>query len=612
MTLTRILGTVGCFILAYSSLATEEVSTSISHAVTLDDFPKYDADFKHLEYVNPEAPKGGILRLFAVGSFDTLNPYTIKGDPAAGLPGLFYERLMYSPEDDNLSQYGVIAESIEIADDLSFVIYHLREEAKFHDGTPITADDVIFSFNTLIEKGLPFFRAYYGDVTKTEALGSHSVKFYVGDRPNRELPHILGEIVVFSEDYWAERDFSSTTLEPPATSGPYKIGSLEPGRFVILERMADYWGADLPINVGRHNFDLIRYDYVRDATVVVEAFKSGEYDYRIENSSKDWAKAYDFPALREGLVNKEALEHRRPTGMQAFAINTRRSKFRNPNVRNAISHAFDFEWSNTNLFFGQYTRSTSFFSNSELAATGLPSPVELKLLEPYRDQLPEEVFTTEFTVPATDGLGNVRQNLRTAVTILREEGWVVENNQLIDPETGEPMTVEFLLDSPSWERIVSPYIQNLKRLGITASIRTVEPAQYLNRISEFDFDIIVVSFGQSRSPGNEQRNVWGSEAANSPGSRNYCGIQNPVIDELIETLISAASRRDLVTATKALDRVLQWNYYVIPGWHINADRVLWWDKFGRPEIKPAYGVGLFSWWVDPERSKRVDEYRTLE
>lgn len=612
MSLTRIFSTAFCVLLAVSIFATDEVATTISHAVTLDDEPRYPPDFTHLEYVNPHAPKGGTLRLFTIGGFDTLNPFTVKGDPAAGLANTFYERLMYSPEDDSLSQYGVIAESIEIADDLSFVIFHLREDAKFHDGNPIDAEDVVFSFNTLVEKGLPFYRAYYGDVSKVEALGSHSVKFHLGGEPNRELPHILGQIMVLSEDYWAERDFSATTLTPPVTSGPYKIGSIEPGRFLILERVEDYWGADLPVNVGRFNFDFIRYDYVRDATVAVEAFKSGEYDYRAENSSKEWATAYDFPALNQGLVMKKELEHARPTGMQAFAINIRRDKFKNPKVREALSYAFDFEWANKNLFYGQYTRSGSYFSNSDLAATGLPSKEELEILSHYEGRVPNEVFTQAFEVPKTDGTGNARQNLMTATRLLREQGWNVVNSQLINPDTQEPMTIEFLLNSPTWERIVSPYIRNLARLGIHGRIRTVEPAQYQNRVRDFDFDVIVASFGQSRSPGNEQRNYWSSEAATHPGSRNLVGISDPVIDELVETLIEAESRSELIVATQALDRVLLWNHFVVPGWHINADRVLWWDKFGRPKIKPLYQVGLLSWWVDPDKSQRIQDFRSLK
>ena len=393
------------------------------------------------------------------------------------------------------------------------------------------------------------------------------------------------------------------------TSGPYRIASFEPGRFIVLERREDYWGKNVPVNVGRYNFDTIRYDYVRDATIAVEAFKSGEYDYRAENTSKTWATAYDFPGLREGLVRKEELPHMRPTGMPSFAFNTRRAKFKDPMVRKALSYVFDFEWTNKNLFYGQYARSRSFFDNSDLAATGLPSEAELEILEPFRGEIPDEVFWDEFTVPETDGSGNIRGNLRQAVQLLNEAGWHIKDNALVDPDTGEPMTIEFLLNTPSFERIIAPFARNLQRIGIHCQIRTVEPAQYQNRVREFDYDMISIVFPQSRSPGNEQRAFWGSEAADTPGSRNYAGIKDPVIDELVEKIIAAKNRGELIVATKALDRVLQWGYYLIPSWHINNDRVIWWDKFGRPDIKPAYAVGLLSWWVDPVKSARIDAYR---
>ena len=595
--------------IAVGILSHAQVDTIKSHALTLDDYPRYEADFPHYEYVNPDAPKGGTLRLFSVGGFDTLNPFTIKGDTAAGLGVWYYESLMVSPEDDNIAEYGLIAESVEVADDLSFTIYHLREEARFHDGTPITSEDVVFSFNLLIEHGRPFYRAYYADVASVEAIGAHSVKFSFSGPPNRELPQIVGQLFVFSKSYWTENDFSKTTVSPPLTSGPYRISSLEPGRFVVFERVEDYWGKDLPVNVGRYNFDQIRYDYVRDETIAVEAFKSGEYDFRSENTSKTWATAYDFPALNDGFVVKAELAHSRPTGMPAFVFNTRKGKFKSKELRKALGYAFDFEWTNKNLFYGQYKRSRSFYDNSELAATGLPSAEELELLEPYRDQLPPEVFEQEFALPVTDGSGNIRSNLRAATAILNGAGWHVVNNQLIDPDTGEPLEIEFLLGTPSFERIVAPFARNLERLGIKCIIRTVEPAQYQNRVREFDFDMISYTFGQSRSPGNEQRDYWGTDNLDRAGSRNYAGVNDPVVDALIEKIVAATNRSQLVTASKALDRVLQWGYYVIPSWHINADRVIWWDKFGRPPIKPAYAVGISSWWVDPDKSTRIEQYR---
>ena len=584
----------------------DEVQTKRTHSTTLADFPKYGPEFEHFEYVNPDAPKGGTLKRFWTGGFDTLNPFTVKGDPAVGLRGGFvFEPLMVSAEDDVLSQYGLIAESLEVADDLSFAIFHLRPEARFSDGTPVTADDVEFSFYTLIEKARPNFQHYYENVVNVVVIDPHTIKFEFDGPPNRELPQIVGQIEVFSKAYWEDRDFEQTTLDPMVSSGPYKISDLEAGRFVVLERDENYWGEHLPVNVGQNNFDFIRWDYYRDTEVAVEAFKSGEYDFRPENSSLKWATAYEFPALTQGLVKKEMLGHGRPAGMQSFVFNIRRSKFQDPRVRRALAYCFDFEWSNEKLFYGQYTRTTSYFENSEMASEGLISEEEYDILSPYKDQLPEEVFTEEYTLPITDGSGNIRANLQKAVTLLDEAGWKIQDNKLTHEETGEVMEIEFLLGSPGFERIISPFIQNLARVGISGSIRTVEPAQYLKRAQEKDYDMIVASFGQSLSPGNEQRNYWGSAAADQVGSRNDVGIKHPVVDELIEKIVAAETREELIVVCKALDRVLLWHHYVLPTWHIRADRVLWWDKFGRPEVKPLYTVGISTWWYDEEKASRL-------
>ena len=586
----------------------EEVKTIRTHATTLADAPKYGPGFEHFEYVNPNAPKGGTLKRFWTGGFDTLNPFTTKGDTAVGLRGgIFYESLLVTAEDDFQSQYGLIAESLEIAEDLSFAIFHLRPEARFSDGSPVTAEDVKFSFHTLVEHGRPNFAHYYENVENVIVVDQNTVKFEFSGPPNRELPQIVGQLEVFPKAYWEDRDFEQTTLDPPISSGPYKISTLEPGRYLVLERDKEYWGEHLAVNVGQNNFDVIRWDYYRDAEVAVEAFKSGEYDLRPESSSLKWATAYDFPAFEQGFVKKEMLRHGRPTGMQAFVFNTRKTKFQDPRVRRALAFCFDFEWSNETLFYGQYTRTTSYFSNSPMAAQGLPTEEELAILNPYRDKLPEEVFTQEYSVPTTDGSGQIRDNLETAFGLLKEAGWEIQDNKLTHTESGEVMEIEFLLGSPGFERIISPFIQNLNRVGITASIRTVEPAQYLNRAREKDYDMIVATFPQSLSPGNEQRNYWGSEAADQVGSRNDIGIKNPVVDELIEKIVAATNRDDLIIICKALDRVLLWGHYVVPSWHINADRLLWWDKFGRPEIKPLYTTGLSTWWYDEEKAKRIGQ-----
>ena len=580
------------------------VETTTTHALSLVGEPKYGPDFPYLDYVNPDAPKGGTLRRYAIGGYDSLNPFIIKGVSAVGL-GLVYERLMTSPADDVSAEYGLIAESIEVPDDLSWVAFTLRPEARWHDGSPITVDDVIFSFETLKRKGVPFYRFYYANVTRAEQVGPRKVKFIFAGPRNRELPQIMGQLVVLPKAWFATRDFEKTSLEPPLGSGPYRVAKVDPGRSITYERVPDYWGRDLPINRGRYNVDVIRYDYYRDQTVALEAFKAGEYDFREENTSKMWATAYDSPALAAGLMIKEEVPHQRPTGMQAFVFNLRKAKFRDRTLRQALAYAFDFEWTNKNLFYGQYTRTKSYFSNSELAARGLPSPAELALLEPFRDRLPPEVFTKVYEPPATDGSGNIRRNLRAALKLLRGAGWTFRDKKLIDPKSGEPLEIEILLQSPAFERVVGPMIRNLKRLGVTTRIRTVDSAQYQNRVRDFDFDMIIATFGQSESPGNEQRDYWGSEAADRRGSRNVIGIKDPVVDALVDKVIFAPDRASLVAATRALDRVLLWGHYVIPQWHIRYERIAYWNKFGRTGKTPKYGTDLSAWWIDAEKAAVV-------
>jgi microcin C transport system substrate-binding protein len=573
--------------------------------MTLDAKPKYGPGFSHLDFVNPNAPKGGSVRLYTIGSFDSFNPFIIKGDSATGIGNLF-ETLMLSTPDDSLTEYGWIAKSVEVAEDLSWVIYNLRPEARFHDGSPITAEDVVFSLETLRDKGQPFYRFYYANVAKAEVLTPHRVKFTFSGPPNRELPQIVGQIAVLSKKWWSSRDFSKTSLEPPMGSGPYRVKDFEPGRYVTYERVSDWWAADLPIMKGRFNFDEVRYDYYRDQVVALEAFKAGRYDFRLESSSKDWATQYNFPARREGRVKILECAHSRPSGMQAFAFNLRREKFANRDVRLAIAHAFDFEWSNKRLFYGQYTRTTSYFENSDLASRDLPDAAELRILEPLRGRLPEEVFTKTYQPPKTDGSGNIRRNLRSAQRLLKKAGWRIVDNRLVD-KAGKPFEIEFLLVSPAFERVVIPFVQNLKRLGIEGRVRTVDSSQYQTRLRSFDYDMIVTTFGQSRSPGNEQRDFWSAASADREGGRNLIGIRDPAIDSLVEKIVAARTRTDLITATRALDRVLLWNHFVIPQWHIRSYRLAWWDKFGIPDRKPPYGVGFWSWWVDPAKEKRLTD-----
>ncbi len=575
------------------------------HGLTLVGSLGYPPDFAHRTYVNPDAPKGGAVKLHAIGSFDSFNPYIVKGDSAN--MGFVIETLMTSPRDEISAEYGLIAETVEVPDDLSYAIYNLRPEARFHDGKPVTADDVIFSLKALRENGQPFYRYYYRNISQAERLDRHRVKFHFTGPPNRELPQITGQLPVLPRHYWEGRAFDRTTLEPPLGSGPYRIARFEAGRFVEFERVRDYWGERLPINRGMNNFDRIRIDYYRDQTVALEAFKANEYDYRSEISSKDWATGYRFPAAAAGLVRTEQVRHARPTGMQAFAFNLRRAKFRDIRVREAIGLAFDFNWSNKNLFHGQYSRTASFFSNSELAASGPAGPAEKALLERFRGKIPDAVFARPFTPPETDGSGNIRRSLRRAAGLLKAASWAIQDGRLTDARTGEAMEIEFLLVSPAFERVVAPFIRNLKRLGIESRIRVVDSSQYINRLNGFDFDMAVASWGQSDSPGNEQRDFWSSDAAGREGSRNLVGIRNPAVDALIENLIAAPDRGSLVAATRALDRVLLWNHYVVPQWHIRFDRIAYWDKFGKPAKSPKYGNDLMSWWVDADKAASLEE-----
>jgi microcin C transport system substrate-binding protein len=580
-----------------------------AHGVAMHGDLKYRPDFEHFDYVNPNAPKGGTVTFSVIGTFDSFNPFIIKGEAAAGVPTL-YESLTTQSLDEPFSEYGLLAETIEMPEDRSWVAFTLRPEARWHDGKPVTVEDVVWSLETLRDKGAPFYRYYYKNVKSVEPAGERRVKFTFDETTNRELPLIIGQLPILPKHYFEGREFDRTSLEPPLGSGPYRIKSFEPGRNVVYERVEDYWGANLPVNRGSYNFDAIRYEYYRDANVALEAFKAGAYDLRQENTAKFWATAYTGPMFDAGWIVKEEIPHQLGTGMQGFAFNLRRPLFQDPKVRQALAYAFDFEWTNRTIMYGQYERTESYFSNTELAAEGLPSEAELALLEPFRDQLPEEVFTEVYRAPSTEE-GGIRQNLRTALRLLGEAGWQVEGGKLVNAQ-GQPFRFEILLNGPSFERHTLPFVKNLERLGIEATVRSVDPAQYQNRMDNFDFDVTVESFGQSLSPGNEQRDYWGSEAADIPGSRNAIGIKDPVVDRLVEQIIEAPTREDLVTATRALDRVLLWGHYVIPHWHIRTFRVAHWNKFDRPDTTPPYGLPVFSWWVDPVKVAAVEQRKAAE
>jgi len=578
------------------------------HAMTMFDneIPKYTTTFPYFDYVNPTAPKGGTLRLAVDGTFDSFNSFIPKGNAASTGS---VETLLVNSADEPFTAYGLVAKTMEWPADRSWVIFNLRPEARWHDGTPVTADDVVWSFETLVEKGMPFYRYYYSAIDSAEALNTHRVRFNFKESGNQELPLITGQLPVLPKHYWASRDFSATTLDPPLGSGPYRIQKFEAGRYIVQERVTDYWGANLPVRRGMNNFDIIRTEYFRDATPIRLALKAGDIDFRLENQSKAWADDYNVTVVDKGLLNKEMVPHRQPTGMQAFVMNTRRTLFQDPRVRQALGYAFDFEWSNRTLFNGQYTRTTSYFSNSELASSGLPEGSELALLEHYRGRIPDTVFNQAFRIPVTDGSGRPRENLRKATALLKSAGWSVRDLKLINEATGVPFRFEVLLSSKAFERIVLPYTQNLKLLGIEAKIRLVDRTQYMERYRQKDFDMLVAVWGQSETPGNEQREYWGSDAADSVGSRNLAGIKDPVVDELIELLVKSDSREQLNVRTRALDRVLLWGHYVVPHWHIRADRVLYWDKFSRPATPVRSGVMRSRWWYDTQKAAALEQAR---
>lgn len=575
-----------------------------SHAIAMHGKPKYPANFKGFDYTSPKATKGGLIRLYALGTYDSLNEFIAKGTPADKLD-LIYDSLTVKSEDEPFSQYGILAQTIEYPEDRSWVIFHLRPEARFHDDHPITAEDIVFSFYLLKEKGNPFYGFYYRDVEKVEALSTHKVKYTFNNPKNRELVLSVGQLPVLPKHFWQGKAFDKSSLEIPLGSGPYRVSKVDPGRNITYERVKNYWGKKLAVNRGLYNFDYVSVDYYRDANVAIEALKAGEYDYRWENTSKSWATAYNIPSVRKGDLIKREIKHSANSGMQAFIFNLRKPIFQDIELRKAMSYAFDFEWSNNALFYGAYNRSYSYFTNSDFAATGLPVEKELALLETYKDQLPASMFNQAYAPPATDGSGRNRPNIRIAKKILDNAGYKVKDNQLHNAQ-GQAIRFEFLLVSPGFNRIVNPFIKNLSRLGINANIRLVDLSQYVNRTRSFDFDMMVHAIPQSESPGNEQLSFWGSEAAETEGSRNLIGIKNPVIDKLIEYVINTKDRDQLVTATRALDRVLLHNYYSIPHWYKASSSIVYWNKFSMPEIAPAYDryylKGIFTWWYDQSKA----------
>ncbi len=572
------------------------------HAITLyDEAPKYPANFKHFDYVNPDAPKGGTLRLAGNGGFDSLNPFIPKGVSADQL-GLLYDSLTYHSPDEPFTEYGLLAEKIEKAADDSYVRFFINPKARFNDGTPVTADDVIFTFNTLLKNGDPMYRNYYADVDTVVAETPLTVRFNFKHAGNRELPLIIGQLQILPKHWWATRDFNKANLEVPLGSGPYRITQVSPGSSIRYERNPNWWAKDLPVTRGYYNFDTVQIDYYRDMSVALEAFKAGQFDFNLEYSAKDWATGYDCPALHDGRIVKEALPNHNSVGMQSFAFNIRRPKFQDPRVREAISLLFDFEWSNKQLFFSSYKRNSSYFENSDMAAHELPDAAELKLLEPLRGKVPDQVFTEVFRPPVSSGDGMIREQKRKAYKLLLDAGYKIENDKMVGPD-GKPLAFEFMLYQLNMERILLPFMRNLAELGIDMQIRRVDASQFVNRLRSRDFDMTNATWGQSNSPGNEQREYWHSSSADSPGSRNFIGLRDPAIDELVDGLIRSDSRQSLITHARALDRVLLWGNYVIPNYYIDTWRIARWNKFGRPAITPKYDFGLMTWWQTRETAE---------
>lgn len=594
---------------------------------------KYAADFKHFDYVKPDAPKGGRLAMIGTAgrtTFDSFNDFILKGDAAQGLEYLF-DTLMTRANDEPDAVYGLIAQSAEVAADKMSVTFVLRPEAKFADGTPVTAEDVAFSFDTLKAKGHPRFAIALRDVVKAEVTAPGTVRYTFKGSLTRDLPLIVAELPVLSKAFYTAHKFEESSLVKPLGSGPYAIGDFKPGTFVSYKRRADYWAKDLPVNVGRFNFDELRYDYYRDRTVELENLKSAQFDWREEFTSKDWATAYDIDAVKQGRLIRTTLPDERPSGAQGFFLNMRRDMFKDQRVREAFVLAFDFEWSNKNLFYGLYKRTSSFFENSDMKASGLPSPEELALLEPYRSTLSAAVFGEPVTPPVTDGSGNIRDNLRKARELLAAAGWTVTQEEAVDASCGffcglmkavglrsrnlvtvaknakgETLAPEFLIFEDGFERIIGPYIRNLAGLGIKASIRKVDPAQYERRMKSFDFDISIQRYSLRLTPGNELQSFWSSDAAKMDGSFNLAGIADPAVDALIEKVLAAKTRAELVTATRALDRVLRAGHYWVPHWYKASHNIAFWDKFSWPETKPKYDPGVIeTWWYDDAKATKL-------
>jgi microcin C transport system substrate-binding protein len=598
---------VGGALVLVALLANAATAAERKHGLSAFRDLAYGVDFAHFAYANPDAPKDGTFSLVGWGgvtTFNSLNNYILKGDAAQGLE-LLFDTLMTRAADEPDAVYGLVAESAEVADDGMSVTFHLRPEARFSDGSPLTADDVVFSLDTLKEKGHPIYHQMLRDVVKAEALDPQTVRYTLQGNLVRDLPLTVAELPIFSKAYYATKEFEETTLEPPLGSGPYLVDRMAQGRTIVYRRNPDYWAKDLPVNRGRWNFDKIRFEYFRDRTAGMEAFKAGTYDFREEFTSKVWATEYDFPAIRDGRVKKEVLPDDTPSGTQGFFINTRRDTFKDPRVREALDLAFDFEWTNRNVFYGLYDRTQSFFENSPMKAEGEPSEAERTLFEELGVEVPEAALGPAYLPPKSDGSGQDRNLLQEAGKLLDQAGWTVKNGMRVN-DKGEKLKVEILIFEPTFERLTAPYVKNLKLLGIDARIRNVDPAQYQQRLKDFDFDITTQRYVMRNTPGVELRSYFGSDAAKLDGSLNLAGIADPAVDALIERVVGAKTREDMTTAARALDRVLRAGHYWVPHWYKGSNTVAYWDKYSRPETKPKFDRGILdTWWYDENTATKI-------
>ncbi len=608
-----------CLLLPASMARAADPVTS-SHGLTVLGTPALPADFPNFPYVNPAAPKGGTVTLGAVGSYDSFNPFILRGRAAFGLGGAWvvmpggsgsgssighvWESLLAPSAEEIDTGYCHICKTVELPADKMWVAFELRPEARFSDGVPLTADDVAWTYTTLLEKGRPSFKIAFADVKDVVVENPHRVVFHFKSNQNRELPLMLGGLSVLPKHFFANRDFTVPLTDAPIGSGPYRVAKFDFGRSVVYQRDPNWWARDLPTAKGTNNFDTVRIDYYRDATVALEAFKGGSIDVRSENIAKNWATAYDFPAVQDGRVLRQVIPHHLPTGFQGYAMNTRREVFKDARVRAAMAQLFDFQWENKNLFYGAYTRTMSYFSNSDLASSGLPDEAELKLLEPLRDQIPPAVFTTPFTLPVTDGSGNMRDEFRAALDLFKQAGWTVKDRKLVDAN-GAQMAFTILLDDASLERPTLPYVQNLQRIGINVQVRDVDPAQFQRLTDAFDFDMTMMIYPEGDIPGNELRDYWSCAARDAEGSANVIGACNPAIDTLIDDVIRAQDRDTLRVAARALDRVMLNSWYAVPNWDSRTFRLAWWDKFGHPDKPTREGFNFDTWWVDPAKAAKL-------